>query len=334
MLRRLAAGAALGAALWLTEAVVLAQGSPPGDPIVAARALFAEALGDEHAGRYGVALEKFLRVRDVKDTASIEYRIGTCHEGLGHLPAAYDAYGAAVVLGAADPSMADVVTASRGRHDALSKHVARLTLVLPDAADAQVQVDDVALTRDRLDNPVPLEPGGHTVTASAAGRVPFRSQIALPEGGEASLAVSLPPVSPTPSPTETSAPGLSGEPAPSSASTSTLGWILVGTSGVLAVGSVVTLVLRHSDIATIEADCPGGTCPSSDRTGLESTRDRALAEGPLGAGMAAAAAVTGALGIYFLLSGRSSRPPAGAVSAPTAPTVRVSARGIVLGGSF
>jgi hypothetical protein len=48
-----------------------------------ARALFAEALSDQEAGRTAMALEKYRRVAEVRDTAQVEYRIGTCLEGLG-----------------------------------------------------------------------------------------------------------------------------------------------------------------------------------------------------------------------------------------------------------
>src|ERR1700733_8556393 len=67
------------------------QGEESGD-LAAARALFAEALRDEEASRFPEALEKFRRVRAVRDTAAVEYRIGSCYEGLGRRAAAYDAF--------------------------------------------------------------------------------------------------------------------------------------------------------------------------------------------------------------------------------------------------
>src|ERR1700689_5468470 len=140
------------AALWLGSTVViegsaaLAQtgGSPPADPLAPARALFAEALRDEDAQRFSDALQKFQRVRSVRDTAPIEYRIGACYEGLGQPLPALAAYREATLLGQGDPQSADVVTASLDRLQALAKHLARLTLVLPSPSptDAQVRVDD------------------------------------------------------------------------------------------------------------------------------------------------------------------------------------------------
>src|ERR1019366_8707267 len=94
-----AAGVGMGVLLGLAPRVQVAWAqsvaAPTPDPLVAARALFAEALQDEEAGRFAVALEKFERVRAVRDTASIEYRIASCHEGLGEPAEAYRAYDAA-----------------------------------------------------------------------------------------------------------------------------------------------------------------------------------------------------------------------------------------------
>jgi uncharacterized membrane protein len=68
--------------VFLVASVAGAQTSAPPSPdsLAAARALFGEALRDENSERFGEALEKFERVRAVRDTPSIEYRIGSCYE--------------------------------------------------------------------------------------------------------------------------------------------------------------------------------------------------------------------------------------------------------------
>jgi hypothetical protein len=113
----------------------VARAEPPApadtDPLPAARALFAEALHDEEAGRFADALDKFQRVRAVRDTASVEYRIGSCSEGLGDPVAAYRAYLTARTLAAGDPQSGDIGRAASERLDALSKKVAQLTVVTP-----------------------------------------------------------------------------------------------------------------------------------------------------------------------------------------------------------
>jgi hypothetical protein len=282
--------------------------APASDALAAGRALFAEALADQQAGRFAVALEKFERVKTVKITTPIEYRIGACLEGLGKPAAAYTAYRTAVALGEHDPAMADVVQASRERMDALSRHVARVSVTPPDGApaDLAVSVDDEPVPRDALGEPMALEPGTHTVLATASGRSPFRTQIVLPEGGQASLAIVLAPetspLAPAPAPADDQATRHDGS------GYRTLGWVLTGTGAVLLAGMVTTLVVRHEDIASLQSACPNGLCPSTANRGdVTSTHDRAEAEGPLAVALGAGAVVAVGLGVYFLVTSPSSR---------------------------
>jgi hypothetical protein len=315
---RLALGAGLATCLLCSGGRAFAQGpaapgsgtttAPPGDALAAGRALFAEALADEQAGRFAVALEKFERVKAIKFTAPIQYRIGACLEGLGKPAAAYTAYRAAAALGEHDAAMSDVVHASRDRVDALSRHVARVSVTPPDAAppDLAVRIDDEPVPREALAEPIALEPGTHTVLATASGRSAFRTQILLPEGGQATLAIALPVETPAVAP----APAPAAEPATrqEGAWRGPLGWVLVGTGAALLAGATATLVLRHDDIASLQSACPNGLCPSNANPGdLTAMRNRALAEGPIAAALGAGAVVAAGLGVYFLVTSPSSR---------------------------
>ena len=131
---------------WLLTAAALAtvvgfatpsRAEPPAPPprteaeLAAARKVFADALRDEQEQRFDAALDGFRRVREVRDTAPVEYRIGTCLEALGHLAEALSAYDAAIRLGDGDAAQADLVAESRARSDALSKRVAPLSSTAP-----------------------------------------------------------------------------------------------------------------------------------------------------------------------------------------------------------
>jgi hypothetical protein len=241
---------------------------------VAARALFAEALQDEEAGRFAVALEKFERVRAVRDTASIEYRIASCHEGLGEPAEAYRAYDAAEALGRQDPQSADVVRAASARRDALAKQVAQLTLVTPSPPPA-----------------APREP---------------RPAPALE--------------TPAPGPGRSSLPG----------------WLAIGGGAAFVAASAILLVVRADDIAALNRACPGGRCPpGADANELESTRTRALAEGPLAVACGVAGLAAAGIGLVLVESahgqgGSAARVPA----ARWAPLVVPGGAGIALAGSF
>jgi hypothetical protein len=287
------------------------------DRLAAARALFAEALRDEEGGRFSDALQKFTRVREVRDTAPVEYRIGSCDEGLGKPAAAYAAYRDAIALGQGDANSLEVVRGALDRLDALGPHVAQISLVLPDGvpSDTEVSIDDAPVARSAIARPVPVEPGLHVVTAVAAGATPFRSEISLPAGAQASVTVSL---------------GAGGANAPADAprmaagSTGgrrTAGFVLTAAGTALAAAATVLLVMREDDIATLDRACPTGACPPGTNAGaIESTRHRALVEGPLAAAFGGAGAATVALGAYLVLSASANPgPPAAAVGLLVAP---------------
>jgi hypothetical protein len=298
-------------------------GGPSPEELTAARALFGEALRDEEKNHFAAALEKFQRVAAVKETPPVRYRIGTCYEGLGRRAQAFAAYQATVRLGEGEPQGADVVQAARARMDALSKRVARLTLTLsrdaPQEAEVRIDGENVGAVRDA----VPLEPGSHVVTANAPGRAPFRSELTLYEGAEASLAIPLDSAAP---PAQTALVAEAGpqtqavrdrgssEPVPAG-SWRTLGWVAVAGGGALLVGSTVVLLVRHADIVALNSDCPPpkSICRiGANPDDVNATRSRALAEGPIGVTLGAVGVVAAGLGVYLLAtSSPSSSPSAG-----------------------
>jgi hypothetical protein len=276
----------------------------------AARKLFADAVADESARRYDLALEKFQRVDAVKDTANVRYRIATCLDALGRKAEALGSYDAVERLGAGDSSAGDTVRAAQDRGAYLARTVPQLTIDLPanPPAGLQVRVDDAPVDALTLRAPLRLDVGHHTVMATASGMAPYRTGVTLAEGARVSLGI----------PRE-----LRDETPPAEEPRSPLGaYVALGVGGALAAGSVAALVLRASNINTLE-QCPsqGGTlqCPESDR----SAYDAAKIEGPLAAGLGAAAAVAVGVGVWWIVTSRAhDAPPAVAVGLVPASTGR------------
>jgi hypothetical protein len=340
--------------LALLLAVALALHAPPcraqgDDSLVAARKLFIEAVADQDGKRFEVALDKFRRVAAVKETANVRYRIASCLDALGRPAEALAAYDAVVRSGAQDPSSADAVAASRARGAQLESSVARLTIVVSGdaAADTEVRVDDAPVDQAALASSLPLLPGSHTLRASAAGRTPFVTTVKLAAGARVTLAVTLQPVeapSPVPGPVPSATPTPSPTPAPAtadippaaapSAGVPTGAWIAFGAGGVLAVGSVVSLVLRSSNLSTLSSDCTTTSsgslsCPASKSSEVNSAHDAAALEGPLGIGLAAGAAAAVGIGVWLWLA-----PPGSVASAlVVAPSVSPHAAAIFLSGT-
>jgi hypothetical protein len=288
----------------------------------AARKLFAQAMKDQGEKRYDVALDEFRRVAQVRDTANVRYRIATCLEALGHNAAAVASYELAAKLGEGDATVADAVRASKDRAAQLSTSVARLTILLPDRmpADADVRVDDVKVDPAILRDPLVLEAGHHTISATATGAAPFRTAVTLTEGGRVSITVPLEPSPPAQSPDTVAMPAASAavttparrpraeRPSPSSHPAPTVAYVVLGAGGLLAGASIVALVLREENIHTIDSACtaPAGggalTCPPSRHDEVSSVRSAAELEGPLAAGFAVASAAAIGVGLYLLWS--------------------------------
>jgi hypothetical protein len=337
-------GLASGFASSVVLVAAVAGAEPPGGPVppdaassdalAAARALFTDALQDEQAGRFEVALGKFERVREVRETASIEFRIASCLEGLGEPAPAYRAYRRARALGGQDPQSADVSRAASERLDALGRHIALLTLVLPDpaAAGLSVRVDDAGFDLAGAGS-VPLPPGRHVVNATSPGATPFHAEIVLAEGAQIALTVNLPPErSPSAEPVR----------ATGGRSLARAGWWTIGGGAALVAASAVLLVVRQEDIAALNRACPGGACrPGADatETDLESTRSRALAEGPIAVACGVAGVAAIGVGLYLVLAKHGSaagvvRLPATPFVAPLAPLVARGGAGLAFVGTF
>jgi hypothetical protein len=293
------------------------------DELAGARQLFARGVEDEQAKRFDVALEEFRRVAAVKETANVRYRIATCLEALGRAAEALENYEAAVRLGQDDKQAADTVKAAGDHAAALQRIVPTVRVVLP--ADtppgAQVTVDDAPVDPRRLQEPLPVDQGHHTIAVTAPGRAPYRTGLTLSEGARVTITAELPPVPATPPTPASSASVTPVAPLPSRTA---VPYVLLGVGAVLAVGSVVSLVLRAGNLSTINADCPnpapggGLACPQSLEGEVNSARNAAQVEGPLGVALGIGAGVAVAAGLWWIFT-----TPSEAARSPAATSVRV-----------
>jgi hypothetical protein len=165
-------------------AVVLGGGLAHADPtpaeIQAARDLFDKAEKDEDAGQWAAALDKLRRASTVKPTPGIRFHIAQCEEKLGQLVPALADYTAADQA-AREQNNKDVVDAVAEPLRALRIRVPTLTLDVPDAPNARVDLDGKTIAQGLYGVAMPVEPGTHRVQARATGRETFTTQVQLTE---------------------------------------------------------------------------------------------------------------------------------------------------------
>jgi hypothetical protein len=310
----------LVAALHLTLYAGASEAQSEAD-LAAARTMFAQGVADEDAKRYETALAEFRRVAEVKETANVRYRIASCLEALGRMAEAMASYETAVRVGEGDPGAADAVRASRDRAAQLDRLVPRLTIAFarPPPAGAEVELDDTPVDPVALRDPIALDPGHHSIAATAPGVAPFHTGVTLSEGGRVTITVDLAPAPLPETRGEAPAPTAAKNPPPVGA------YVALGIGAALAGGSIASFVLRASNIDTLNRDCSpapapqsGLQCPVSSAHEVNPAHDAAQVEGPLGIGLAAGAAMALGLGVWLLV-----RAPWGDAASSPGQAVRV-----------
>lgn len=274
-----------------------------------ARATFTEALADQEAGRFAVALEKFRRVAEVRDTAQVEYRIGACLEALGQRRLALIAYDHAAHLGRGDPQAQDVVTSANDHIASLAVDMGKLGIAVRGTGVFDVRVDGTPMSADELGAAIVLEPGEHVVEVTAPQMKPARATVNLARGKRLELTVDLAPEKRE----------LPPPPPPPSHARQNVGWVLVATGAALGIGAGVSLWVRNDLIDTIKSDCTGNTsplvCPSSRYNEIEGMRSTANTLAPMAAVMGGVALASAVVGVVLVAMG-----PQRHVSAMLSPT--------------
>jgi tetratricopeptide (TPR) repeat protein len=282
--------AACAGSIALPERDAFAQSE---DDLQKARELFNEAFKDEQAGHFDVALEKFRRVAQVKESAQVRYRIATCSEQLNRLREARDAYRACAAMKATLPKdQQNVADACAEKALAIDKKVPKIVVTISGEnppQDARVTVDGHPVPTGR---PVEQDPGEHTVQASATGMKPFEQKVTLPDNGsQIPATVAFEPEGPK---------GPVEDPNKKKGGGKALGWVaLVGGGALMIVGGGL-LIAREGVIDDIDKLCAPdpNNCNPLNRNAVNDKTDTANLYLPLGIGFMAVGAVAAGFGVY------------------------------------
>ena len=295
-----------GVAGLVVSAVLLSTGASraqSAEELASARRWFSEALADESQGKCDLALEKLLKVKAVKDTAPVRYRIGSCLEALGRFKEAAQSYDEAIVK--ADRSQQDVATSARERAAAVRKKLAYVTLQPDDPVPPTlvVRLDGDVVPPSSFGTPAALNPGKHSVDADVDGAPRFHADLVVDAMSSRTVRIATTP------PTRTAPPPADSPPAaPAAPESSTeraravLGWGAVGVGGAFVLTAGILMIARGGDISAIESRCPNGTCPLAKKDEVTAIRNRALVEGPLAVTFSVLGLAAAGAGAYVLLT--------------------------------
>lgn len=267
----------------------------------AAQTLFDEAKVLFERGKFDAACEKFAASQELDPKGGTLLNLALCRERQGRVATAWTTFSEARNLSARE-GRSDRVSFAESRLKELEKTLPRLLVSVDDATmrtrDLAIRIDGELLPRAVWNRAIPLDPGQHTLEATAPDHMPLTlrvtvtprvvSTVTVPALARAASTDSAPlvpaPLAPSPSVTEADAPPRWP------------GWTLVALgAGSVGVGSFfgVDAFARRSDA---EALCESGRCEEGSRINDAGVRSAWIANAAIGVGVVALVA-----GVYLLV---------------------------------
>jgi hypothetical protein len=261
-----------------TTAAIDARAEPSEGGAAAAESLFQEARKLMDAKRYSEACPKLVASQKIAPAVGTLLNLADCYERAGQLASAWARFHEAIAL-AQRLGRADREKTAKERADKLEPRLIKLTIVSPEK-NVEVKLDGNVLDAAALGTAVPVDPGKHTIEATAKGKKAFTTTVDVSDRAR-SPSVEIPALDADPEASQSkggsgSGSGSSGDTKAPEDQTSSGGtqrivsYVAMGLGGVgIAVGAIFGL--RTSSIWNdAKTHCTGLEC---DRTGVTLATD-------------------------------------------------------------
>jgi hypothetical protein len=269
---------ALALATMLAGTARAAEPSPADKTL--AQSLFDEARHLMDQGRYADACPRLADSERLDPGGGTVLNLALCYDKLGKLALAYSTYGDAISL-AITEQRHERETFARERVAALAPRLPHLTLVVTGTDAATVTLDGSNVPRSAWGLSTAVDPGEHTVEATAPGFTPSKTTLTLAEGETRSVPVTLAPVPAAPAPPPTAysrAVYVPLPPPPPATRRSTAFYVLGGLAGASLVASAVTGGLAWSAHESVASKCNTAIDFCTDPSGVsDASRARTFA---------------------------------------------------------
>jgi hypothetical protein len=314
----------------------------------AAEALFEEAVKLVEAGKFGEACPKFAASERLDPGAGTLLNLGSCYEKNGQSASAWATFIEAESV-ATKAGHKDWAARAHEHSEKIAPHLPKLVVVPTEKLQGFVVTrDGVALDEGAWGVPIPLDPGGHDLSATAPQKQPWSMHIEL-KADEPPVTVTVPPlvdvpvappppVVPPPPPEVTPPPPPLPPPPPRPGFWTTTRGFGVGVCGLgvasVGIGAVLVAVAKSKYDDAIGKCGPDGMCPSNQSDAYnEGNTARSFADAATV--MIIAGGVVAATGGALVLLGGPKEDRA--TSAPTvklAPTLGPRLAGAALEGAW
>lgn len=207
-----------------------------GDSKTIAEALFQEGRRLVTEKKLAEACPKFAESQRIDPSSGTLLNLANCYEQTGRVATAWATYKEAASSAQA-AGRADNLATAQKRAEALALKLPKVRISAPNAPPGLVvERDGAPLQLAVLDVPLPIDPGEHTIAATAPGKVKWSTTITVPkEPGEQTVnvpALQDLPVPPAPDPP----PAASSQAPPPEAPPAETGWTTQRTVGVGLIG--------------------------------------------------------------------------------------------------
>jgi serine/threonine-protein kinase len=298
----------------LTGAASPVWAAGPADEATAA-ALFAEAKKLATAGDFEHACPKFDEAQRLFPTTGTLLNIGNCYEKLGKLATAWGAFKQAEIT-ARNQGDSNREQEAGTRAQALAPQLPKLAIVVPPAARVpgfELRRDGTLVGEGQFGTSLPVDPGNHTVEATAPGHKPWSTLVRV-EAPASAASIAVPPLEAAP---------VEGPPPPYWNGQRIAGVVVTGVGLVgLGVGAAFT-VKASSRYAESLPHCLPTDETKCNATGV-SIRNQAFDAAHVSTGAFVAGAALAAGGVIVFLTATRNAP-----KKPEAPTARVEVLPVV-----
>src|SRR5690606_31210600 len=132
----------------------------------------------------------FREVGQIKMTPQVRYHIATCEENLGQLVAALGGYELAIAQ--SEDMHPDFIAEVQASIDDLRARIPKLIIERGEGAEAaMIELDGVQIGENSVGGETALDPGPHTVTATATGYQNYRKPVKVSEGTVEVLSITM-----------------------------------------------------------------------------------------------------------------------------------------------
>jgi len=271
------------------------------DSAALAQGLFEEAVGLMKEGKVSEACPKLAESHRLEPGGGTVFNLAICLEKEGKTASAYLAYDEALARAVRDANREREASARERLaylKPLLSKVVVRVNPKMIGTEGLEIRFDGASVRPEAWGTHVPVDPGAHTLSATATSYADFKTEVKIDEPGKV-YELEVPVLAPG-APKAAATP----QPKPQAVETSerrnTIGYVLIGSGAAATVAGVISGALALNKHAESDRECPAG--PNSCTTAgvrAEESADRFAWGANIGIGLGVIAA---GIGTYLLLT--------------------------------